>query len=245
MKSLIREIHTYVRNILHEPGLNTVPEHVLQRMPGKQYPRMPKHTFPIPEPLTINLQNTLEGRTSNRNSSLAKPITVTELSTLLGHSLRALTPNGRRRYPSGGGLYPVEAYLIAHNIQGLARAVYHYDPENHEVSELWPIPKETSLTHLFRWTEWAAFSSGILVLTAVWQRSAKKYGDFTYPTTLIESGHMGQNVNLVATALGLSVCNIAGFNHSEICDILGLRDDEQALLAIAFGKPADILTQAV
>ena len=37
----------------------------------------------------------------------------------------------RRPYPSGGGCYPLELYVVSAACDGLDSAIYHYDPMRH------------------------------------------------------------------------------------------------------------------
>ena len=41
-----------------------------------------------------------------------------------------------RPYPSGGGLYPIEFYLIAMNVEGLEAGIARYDPVQHGLQRL-------------------------------------------------------------------------------------------------------------
>lgn len=49
-----------------------------------------------------------------------------------------------------------------------------------------------------------------------------KYGPRGYRLALFDVGHVSQNLNLCATALGLEVCAIAGFVDEAINSVLGL-----------------------
>lgn len=216
----------------------SIPPGATLRKPSKTYPRMPKHALPEPLPLTTPLEEVLLARTSRKDMSLASPMSLQELSTLLGHSLRAKEPHGKRRHPSGGGLFPVETYLLAHTITGLPRAAYHYDPDAHALDELWPIPENLTIGGLMRGGEWATFSAGILAFSCVWNRTTEKYGDFAYAISHLETGHMGQNVVLAAAALGVNACPFAGFDDTGMARLFDVQQGEQVLYSIAFGKPA-------
>ena len=51
----------------------------------------------------------------------------------------------------------------------------------------------------------------------------------------IEAGHIGQNVCLEATALGLGVIGVGAFNEPEIKEALGLPTREDPVYLIAAG----------
>ena len=79
-------------------------------------------------------------------------------------------------------------------------------------------------------------ASAFLLFTAVWERTAAKYGDFGYLHAILEAGHMAQNVLLVASALKLSARPLGGFDDATIHNALGLdSDEEQPVYVIALG----------
>ncbi len=51
----------------------------------------------------------------------------------------------------------------------------------------------------------------LIFITALFERSTFKYQDRGYRFTLIEAGHVAQNMKLTATALGFSSVNLGGF----------------------------------
>jgi nitroreductase len=54
---------------------------------------------------------------------------------------------------------------------------------------------------------------------------------------LLEAGHVGQNVCLTATALGLGACPVEGFVEDRINDLLGLDGvEETALYLLVLGQ---------
>jgi SagB-type dehydrogenase family enzyme len=144
-----------------------------------------------------------------------------------------------RPAPSGGGLYPLEIYLLARRVEGLPPGVYHYAPLFHAlelVREL-PLPPRY-LTELFMGQHYVGEASLVVVLTAVLARSLWKYGDRGYRYILMEAGHVAQNINLVCPGLGLGSVNLGGFFDTELSRLLGLEsDDEVCLYGMAIGVP--------
>ena len=55
-----------------------------------------------------------------------------------------------------------------------------------------------------------------------------KYQDRTYRYGLIEAGHLGQNIYLAATSMGLGACAIGAFMDDEINEMLGVDGEEEA-----------------
>jgi len=142
-----------------------------------------------------------------------------------------------RPVPSAGGLYPLEVNLIVRAVDGLDPGVYHFVPAADGLEQLRsdPIPKSL-LTYLFMGQPWVAQAALTAVLSAVPGRTLPKYGDRGYRYLLIEAGHVGQNLTLVASALGLGVVSLGGFFDDEVAGILRLdTEHEVPLYALAIG----------
>lgn len=197
---------------------------------------MPQITLPPPESLSMPLEDTLLKRASERQFARGAEIALTDMSTIFGHAI-AVRPKGGRAYPSGGGLFPIETYLVARTVENLPLGIYHYSPDQHGLEQLWDIPHET---HIFDGTpsaEWAEYASAIVILTSVWERSYNKYGDFAYQLALIEAGHIAQNIALVSASLELVSCPLSGFNDAEVEHLLDIDGEgEQIVYTMMLGK---------
>lgn len=131
-------------------------------------------------------------------------------------------PRPFRTVPSGGGLYPLEIYFHSARIEGLRAGLYHYSPAAREVRRLrdGDLTREISEALVQRNL---ALDTGVqFFVTGVFERSMFKYGDRGYRFVLLEAGHVSQNLNLAATALGLGVVNIGGFFDCEVDELLRL-----------------------
>jgi SagB-type dehydrogenase family enzyme len=146
-----------------------------------------------------------------------------------------------RPAPSGGGLYPLELYVIVRAIDGLDPGVYHYFPIGTLLEQLRDaeVPRQL-LTYLFMGQFYAADAAAIIVTTAVPSRSLGKYGDRGYRYLLLEAGHVAQNINLAAASCGLGACNLGGFFDDELAGLLRLDvEEEMPLYATAIGIPRE------
>ena len=175
------------------------------------------------------------------------PIHLSQLGSVLsagygvtGHSRLGALEFLDRPVPSGGGLYPLEAYVIARAVDGLTPGVYHYAPVLDGLEQLREadIPARL-LTYLFMGQPLAAEAACVMVLTAVVSRSLGKYGDRGYRYLMFEAGHVAQNANLAAVDQGLGACNLGGFFDDELAALLMVDIDlEIPLYAMALGPPA-------
>lgn len=200
--NIISDIHVYIRRSrygYHESDYT---------YRSKRYPRMPQIALDEPKPLAVSLADALQRRKSGTKAS-SQTLSRSKISQLFGHAVKARA-DYHRPYPSGGGFFPIETYILAFNMTGLSRDVFHYRPDTHALESLWQIPKDITMRD-FSPQEHIAESAGLVIFTAVWQASAQKYKDFAYNLALLEAGHMCQNLVLVATDLAIGVRPLGGF----------------------------------
>lgn len=204
----------------------------------KEYPRMERISLPAPEATTMSLSSALSARHSTVRESGTIPLSLQEMSTVLGHALQKHTARLNRNYPSGGALYPIETYIVATMLLDGKSGIYHYHPTAHALERLWGLPDTFSMRRLVERPEFLS-PSVLILFTSVWERSSAKYGDLAYQHALLEAGHMSENVLLLATALGLDARPYAGFNDDMSTELLDLDEHtEQAVHSITLSKGA-------
>lgn len=208
-----------------------------------------RETVDLPEPaseLEIDLGTALSRRRSRRAYD-GRPITLQDLSTLLGLGVGVnaelagnVGSRPARTYPSGGGLYPVETYLaVINGGPDLDDRLYYYVAEEHALRVLDGNVTETIDEAFEPPAEMAPTDSAVcLLFTGAFWRTYAKYGPRGYRFVLQESGHAGQNVQLVADALGYGSVPIAAVHEDEINDCLGVDGvDEGLVYAMFVGSP--------
>ena len=79
---------------------------------------------------------------------------------------------------------------------------------------------------------WAGKASVIFYWSFVPYRCEWRYEISAHGPALIDAGHVGQNLYLACTALGLGTCAIAAFNL-HICDTLFTLDGEEEFMVYA------------
>jgi len=77
-----------------------------------------------------------------------------------------------------------------------------------------------------------------IVICAICERTAMRYGGRTERYVHMEVGHAGQNIYLQATALGLATVAIGAFYDEQVRDILRLDKQYRTLYIMPVGKPA-------
>lgn len=200
----------------------------------KEYPRLPSVDLPTIGNDDSQLELLLEMRKSTRVFS-DKPITLNDLSRVL-RSCR-IVDNTRdpekRTYPSAGARFPVELYLVSFNVDGLNPGAYHYNMKKNTLESLWEKNLRTRQRELI--SPYLDNPAATLILTSVISRAEVKYGLRAYPYSLIEAGHMGQNIHLKCCELGMGSCSVSGFVDDAVKEILDLTDDEIPIYTISIG----------
>jgi SagB-type dehydrogenase family enzyme len=199
--------------------------------------------LPSPSVPIASLGKVLHARSSCRQFTRS-PIDMADLGTLLHWSYGVLAEVElgqefcERPVPSGGGLYPLELYVLAQAIAGLDGGAYHYVPLGHRLEVVRPDPLPTMLTaEMFLGQPYLIDAAAVIVITAVVERSLWKYEDRGYRYLLLEAGHVAQNLNLCAESLALASLNLGGFLDEDVMSLLALdADDEIVLYAVAVGR---------
>lgn len=190
---------------------------------------------PLDEPVRTPLDELLERRATCRNFDLTQPVSTARLSALLKRvfgvqGMEELAPGAvalKKNHPSGGGLHPVEAYLIVQRVEGLATGLYHYSVEAHALDLLRGLPSGD--VRAFAKTavagqDYFADAPVLLVMAARFARSMWKYRNHAkiYRAILLEMGHISQNLYLTATEMSLGAFITAAINEVEIEQAFGL-----------------------
>ncbi len=201
----------------------------------KGYPRLDHISLPKPALPKKNIRTVFTERHSFRDfqpNNLIK-LTKREISTLLYYSAglkqTKKTVSNYRFYPSAGGRYPLEVYFISHNTEYL-RGVYHYYLRNHSIERLTTI-KSHELKKCFL-QKWVVNASILILITAIFDRTASKYGNRGYRYILQESGHLAQNIYLICAALDLRCCAIGGFRDDIINSILDIDGIKESIIYV-------------
>jgi SagB-type dehydrogenase family enzyme len=152
---------------------------------------------------------------------------------LLNGSLTLLRP-----VPSAGALFPLEIYVLSQRVDGLRDGLHHYDVRQHSLETL----QEGTIFQRFEPTLYmfdaVKNANAIVFLSAVFERSQKKYGPRGYRYILLEAGHVVQNVCLLATESNLGSLCIGGYADRELNRQLGLQPRKEGVVyCVAVGWP--------
>lgn len=197
----------------------------------KEYTGVPRTTLPRNFIFHgLSFEETIQHRRSIRDYS-GKPLTMSELSFLL-YAVYGITEPSYplRASPSAGALYPLEIYPVVHAVIGLASGVYHYRPRDHSLDLLRKGDFHQSLMAGTGGQDMVLQAAVVFVISALFQRTRWKYQERAYRYVLLDAGHLGENLYLAATSLGLGPCGMGAFFDEEINRLVGVDGNEEAVV---------------
>jgi SagB-type dehydrogenase family enzyme len=170
------------------------------------------------------LEDAIMNRRSIRTYS-PDSLGLAELSQLL-FAAQGITgqrgPVGLRSAPSAGATYPIEVYVFANRVRGLASGIYHYVPEDHAIELLRTGDYGDSLSYACLGQLMPRDAAVSLVLTAVPGRTTDAYGSRGIRYIHMEAGHVSQNICLQSTSLGLGTVPVGAFDDGYLNQLLGV-----------------------
>jgi len=144
----------------------------------------------LPEPAytsEVSIEKALLNRRSVRDYT-DEPLSLEEVSQLLWAAQGITDPRGFRTAPSAGALYPLEVYLVAGKVNGLPAGIYKYQPQGHAVVKIVDGDKRAEISGAALGQASLKNGAAIMVLCAVYERTAKKYGERAERYAHIEVG---------------------------------------------------------
>jgi len=185
---------------------------------------------------SMSVEEAIARRRSVREFTTA-PLTAEHLSQLLWAAQGITHPSGLRAAPSAGATYPLEVYAVIGNVRGIPSGVYRYDPVRHALVAHCEGDQRARLAVACLSQEWVREAPASIVVTAVYERTTKRYGKRGIQYVHIEVGHVAQNVYLQATALGLGTVIVGAFQDNAVAACLSLLPEEIPLAVLPIGHP--------
>ncbi|MCQ4080755.1 SagB/ThcOx family dehydrogenase [Streptomyces sp. RB6PN25] len=204
---------------------STVPNDGSGRIP------LPRHHAP-----TLTLAEAIAARRSVR-AFASTPLPLHQLAAVLRYAdsetaeVNVGLEDGRstglrlRTAPSAGGLYPIEVWIAARTVAGLATGAYRYLP-GHDSLETWAqadaVEDLSATCGEVSGEDLVGQAAAVLLLVANPWRSMRKYGPRGLRFVLHEAGSISQNIHLAATATGIGSLDYSGFFDDETHQALGI-----------------------
>lgn len=210
---------------------------------SRRYASRATLSLPVRAPLTCDFDSALTARRSAERFG-GDQVSLPVLASLLLRTYGITGWDGGRALrpmPSGGGLYPLDVFIIAQRISGLrAGGLYHFDPFHEVLADLGDVDLD-ALESSLNPPGLPASAAMTIVLSASFWRSRFKYGQRALRFALMEAGHLAQNMLLVATGHGLATRPIGGFLDARLTELLPDHNgvDDAPLYALLIGSPAE------
>ncbi|MEM1645649.1 MAG: SagB/ThcOx family dehydrogenase [Ignisphaera sp.] len=205
--------------------------------------------LPLPRKITnVVVEEAILWRRSIREYT-SDPISIENLAMLLWAAYGVTdTIWGLRACPSAGATYPLEVYVVVGEksviIEGdryLEAGVYKYDIYTHTLRLIRKGDFRGDLARAALDQPWVKEAPINIVVTAVYERTTRIYGERGASRYVpMEVGHLGQNVYLMATALGLGTVVVGAFFDHQVSEVIRASAEEVPLYIIPVGVPKDM-----
>jgi SagB-type dehydrogenase family enzyme len=251
---VVNEDYVYSRGPFAEPGLK-------ERLMEKRHDDVVSWSSEVEPSLTFKFCNVIklpkraiqpkksfEQLVRHRRSlrdSVKSTMTIEQLAYVLENSV-GITYRGTlsnlqgekrslsfRAVPSGGGLYPIECYIIPMSVIDLEPDLYHYNPYDNVLEKLDKKFSFECISKMFMDNENVMQSSVFFIMTAMFRRSALKYGERSYRFVLIESGAISEHIMLAAEALNFRGLMIGGFIDPLVNKFIGCNGIDETVITCA------------
>ncbi len=145
-----------------------------------------------------------------------------------------------RTVPSAGATYPLEIFVVCgkNGIDDTDDGIYHYNIKDHSLTLHHKGDARLALARAALNEESIYEAPLNIVICAVYERTAMRYGSRGERYVHLEVGHAGQNIYLQATALGLATVAIGAFHDEQVSEVLRLDKQYKPLYIMPVGKPA-------
>lgn len=191
----------------------------------------------LPQPLyqgQLSIEEAINRRKSIRDYS-NQPLTLIEVSQLLW-AAQGKNQEGSKVAPSAGALYSIEIYVVAKNVEGLVAGIYHYLSEDHALEVHQNTQIDQDLKKAAYDQSYVEEAPVKIIISGIFARTTKKYGERGIQYVYQESGHIAQNIYLQAESLGLGTVVVGGFDQKKVDNLFNFKEGQQTLYIMPVGK---------
>jgi SagB-type dehydrogenase family enzyme len=142
-----------------------------------------------------------------------------------------------RAAPSAGACYPIDVYVVANRVSGLDAGLYRYIVGAHALAPMRRGEIGPEVTRAAVGQRMCEHAACALIWSAVVPRTTGRYGERGHRYVFLDAGHVGQNLYLAATALGLGACTIAAFDDDAMNRIVGVDGRIETVVYAAVAGP--------
>lgn len=195
----------------------------------------------------VSLEETISRRRSVRRYR-ADALGLSEIGQMAWSAQGIIDPRGSRAVPSAGAAYPLVVYLCVGErgvvlgeakqpAEPLGAGIYRYEAGSHSLRLHRTGDLRAELARAALNQEFITEAPVRIVICALYERTAARYGARAERYVHMEVGHAGQNVHLQAVALGLATVMVGAFRDEEVALVLGVAAEIKPLYLLPIGRP--------
>jgi len=206
----------------------------------KSYPDAERVILPDPDlSRPADLWQCLSQRRSKRKTT-QDPLSLEELARLMWSAQGVTARSGMyllRTAPSAGALYPFETYLYVDKVEEVPQGIYHFNVSDFALERMQEGNFSREFVSASLGQAFVGRAAVVIIWTAMMLRCMTKYRDRAMRYIPMDLGHVCQNVQLAATAMGFGSCPIGAFYDDDFNELLGVDGEEETVLyLITVGK---------
>ena len=193
-------------------------------------------TIKLPRPDTKGQVTVAQAINHRRNISdfTSEPLRLDQVAQL-AWAAQGITDEetGSRATPSAGAIYPMQLHIV------LPDGLYRYNPESHSITK-------TINKDIRRSLNLATYSEPVVskalcsfIISGSARKVEAKYRNKGERFICLEAGHIAQNLQLQAVALGLGSATIGSLDSKKVAKICNLDALQEPLYIISAGYPTE------
>lgn len=141
---------------------------------------------------------------------------------------------------SAGNLTPLSIFVILlKGTNEIPRGIYQYDNDNEKLNQIRTDITDEELIYAFNDESIIFGAPCIFVIAADLNRHMSKYSNRGYRFTLLEVGHVLQNITVEAIEQKVNSIEYGGFKDVAISNLIGLKNELLPIACIAIGYSSD------
>lgn len=186
--------------------------------------------LPAPDFTNVSIEECMARRRSIRGYK-DKELSLQQISNILW-AAQGITEqrNEFRTVPSAGATFPLEVFVAKKD------GLYRYVPTSHALKQEAAKDIRKDIAEVALGQGFISDAGLVVVITALFERTARRYGGRAARYVHMEAGHCAQNIHLEAVALGLGSVPVGAFRDDDLAKLLKLKDEEP-LYIIPVGVP--------
>jgi len=176
--------------------------------------------LPAPQFTNMSVEECMEARRSVR-SYKDQALSLQQVSNILW-AAQGITEDryGFRTAPSAGATYPLEIFIAKED------GLFRYVPEAHGIKREIDMDIRGDIAKAALGQPFIADAGMVVIVTAIFERTTRRYSKRGVHYVYIEAGHCAQNTHLEAVALGLGSVPVGAFRDDDLKSVLKLGEEE-------------------